>query len=32
MSNPEYAIKEKFWGVCKKKLSSMGLLNLSKAA
>jgi hypothetical protein len=32
MNNPEYAVKEKFWGICKKKLSSMGLLNLSKAA
>lgn len=32
MSNPEYAIKEKFWAVCKKKLSSMGLLNLAQAA
>ncbi len=28
MSNAEHGIKEKFWVVCKKKLSSMGLLSL----
>ncbi len=32
MSNPEHGIKEKFWGIAKKKLSGMGLFSLAKAA
>lgn len=32
MSNAEHSIKEKFWVVCKKKLSSMGLLSLGVKA
>lgn len=32
LSNSEHGIKEKFWPICKKKLGSMGLLALNKAA
>lgn len=32
MNNNEHAIKDKFWGVAKRKLSNMGLLVPQKAA
>lgn len=32
MTNAEHGIKEKFWPICKGKLTSMGLLTLNKAA